>query len=58
MRDSGDGDRLGARDILGLVRDTCLRAGFAAPVARAVARSVLMAERAGRGGSGLGWCRR
>src|SRR6056297_169922 len=54
MRDSVDEDRLGAGDIAALVRDTCLRAGFAAPVARAVTRSVLRAERAGQRRFGLG----
>lgn len=54
MRDSVDVDRLGAGDIAALVRDTCQRAGFAAPVARAVTRSVLRAECAGQRRFGLG----
>lgn len=54
MRDIGDEHRLDAEDIEALVRDTCQRAGFAAPVADSVARSIVMAERTGARRLGLG----
>lgn len=54
MSDIGDSESMGAADIEALVRDCCLRAGFAAPVAEALARTILGAERAGQRRFGLG----
>lgn len=54
MRDIGDSESLGAADIEALVRDCCLRAGFAAHVAGALAQTTLAAEKAGQRRLGLG----